>query len=86
LACGAPTVATAVSGSEAIGDAGVLVPPGDAGALAAAVDELLGDPGRRCRLSEAARERSASYDLGSTLRRNLELWARVVRARKARGR
>ena len=40
--------------------AGVLVPPGDPEALAAAVRELLEDPERRSRLGEAARQRIAS--------------------------
>jgi glycosyltransferase involved in cell wall biosynthesis len=86
LACGAPLVATSVSGSEAVEGAGVIVAPGDPRGLADAVDGLLDDPARRRELSLAARERSASYDLASTLRANLDLWARIVRARGSRGR
>jgi glycosyltransferase involved in cell wall biosynthesis len=40
-----------------VGDAGVLVPPGDAVALASAIAELLEDPARREELGEAARRR-----------------------------
>jgi glycosyltransferase involved in cell wall biosynthesis len=56
MACGLVTVAarsTAIP--EVIGDAGVLFEPGDAAALARAVLELLGDPGRRRTLAEAGR-------------------------------
>jgi glycosyltransferase involved in cell wall biosynthesis len=38
-------------------DLAVLVPPGDADALAAAIRELVGDPERRARLGERARRR-----------------------------
>ena len=41
-------------------DAAVLVPPGDAPALAAAVLAVLDDPGLAARLSEAARARAAA--------------------------
>jgi len=53
-----PVVATAVGGLPAIvrnGDLGLLVPPGDPAALAAAVVELLADPQRRARLGRAGR-------------------------------
>ena len=42
---------------EAVGDAGIVVPLGDAAALTRAFDELAADPERRRRLGEAARER-----------------------------
>jgi glycosyltransferase involved in cell wall biosynthesis len=60
MAHGAPVVATAVGGiPEAVRDGveGVLVAPGDAGALAAAVLGLLADPDARMRLGAAGRER-----------------------------
>ncbi|WP_232248421.1 glycosyltransferase family 4 protein [Streptacidiphilus rugosus] len=54
LRAGVPVVATAVGGlPELVGDAAVLVPPGDATALAAAVSSLLADPARRAELAEA---------------------------------
>jgi glycosyltransferase involved in cell wall biosynthesis len=59
MACGRPVVATAVSGSlDVIEDGvnGVLVPARSPEALATAVDDLLGDPARRDRLGQAARE------------------------------
>ncbi|MEW6583842.1 MAG: GT4 family glycosyltransferase PelF, partial [Actinomycetota bacterium] len=58
MASGRPTVSTDVGGvREAVGDAGLVVPPRDPGAIAAACLDLLGDPGRRRHLGRAARER-----------------------------
>jgi glycosyltransferase involved in cell wall biosynthesis len=59
---GRPVVATAVGGSpEAVEHdvTGLLVPKGDAHALATALSELLSDPGRRERMGKAAAARAA---------------------------
>jgi glycosyltransferase involved in cell wall biosynthesis len=58
MAAGAPTVATRVGGTpEAMthGESGLLVPPDDVGALAAAIDRLLDDPTTAAALGRAAR-------------------------------
>jgi glycosyltransferase involved in cell wall biosynthesis len=63
MACGRPVIAADAGGTaELVGreESGVLVPPGDAEALTAAVRELLEDPERRRRLGEAARQRIES--------------------------
>jgi glycosyltransferase involved in cell wall biosynthesis len=60
---GRPVVASAVGGSpEAVedGTTGLLVPKGDARALAAAVAGLLRDPERRARMGRAAAARAAT--------------------------
>jgi starch synthase len=60
LAAGLPVVASDARGaSDAVGDAGLVVPTGDAYALAAAIGELLDDPVRRAELARRARERVA---------------------------
>ncbi|HEX9709316.1 MAG TPA: glycosyltransferase family 4 protein [Candidatus Thermoplasmatota archaeon] len=60
LAC--PVVATAVGGlPEVVGDAGVLVRPGDPKALAAAVDLVAGGGAERDRLARAARAQAAKF-------------------------
>jgi glycosyltransferase involved in cell wall biosynthesis len=61
MAAGRPIVATRVGGIPALTgeDAAILVPPGDAGQLAAAILAVLDDPGRAARLSAAARDRAA---------------------------
>ena len=60
MACGLPCVASRLPGSTDTiiddGRNGVLVPPGDVGALAGAMTTLLGDPQRATALGTAARE------------------------------
>ncbi len=59
MSCGVPLVATRAGAiPQLAGDgAAVLVPPGDAGALAAALGMLLDDPVRRAALGRAGRDR-----------------------------
>jgi len=53
MACKTPVVSTTGGAlPEVVGDAGVLVPPGDSKALASAIVSLLDDPERRRRLGE----------------------------------
>jgi len=59
LGGGMPVVATRVAGIPEIvhdNETGLLVPPGDAGALGAALARLVADPALRTRLGRAARE------------------------------
>lgn len=60
MACGTPLVASAVGALPELvaGDAGLLVPPGDAAALAAALAELLGAPRRRTAMGAVGRGRA----------------------------
>lgn len=69
LGLGAAVVATDAGGTrEVTGDAAVLVPVGDAGALGAAVAAVLGDGARRDGLRAAARARAATLPtLGDVL-------------------
>ncbi|MEW1632488.1 GT4 family glycosyltransferase PelF [Streptomyces sp. NPDC093801] len=58
MSCGRATVSTDVGGvREAVGDAGLVVPPRDPEAMAEAALELLGDSPRRAAMGEAARLR-----------------------------
>jgi glycosyltransferase involved in cell wall biosynthesis len=64
MASGKAVVATDVGGvAEELGDAGVLVPPGDVPSLADAIRRLLEDPEERAALGEKALARSSAlYD------------------------
>jgi glycosyltransferase involved in cell wall biosynthesis len=74
---GCPMIGTNVDGiAEAIvdGTTGLLVPPGDPPALAAAMLELLRDPARARRMGEAARRRAEGlYSAAKVMPRQLQL-------------
>ncbi|MEY9875502.1 glycosyltransferase involved in cell wall biosynthesis [Streptacidiphilus sp. MAP12-33] len=62
MACGRATVSTDVGGvREAVGDTGLVVPPREPEALAAATLALLRDPWERARLGAAARRRVVEH-------------------------
>lgn len=62
LRLGVPLVATAVGGvPELVGDAALLVPYGDAGALGGAVAGLLGSPERCAELAVAGPVQAATW-------------------------
>lgn len=81
---GVPVVATAVGGiPEAIDDheTGILVPPADAEAMAAAIDELIVDEGLRRRIAAAARARVERDFSAPQMARSFEaLYAEISRA------
>lgn len=71
MAVGAPIVATDIPstrGTVTDEEQALLVPPGDASALASAVNRLLAEPGFAARLGEAARDRARDYDIERTTR------------------
>lgn len=70
FAAGLPVVATDVGGvREAVGDAAILVPPGDAEAAIAAVLALTGDPARRVELISAGLDYARDHTLDVEARR-----------------
>jgi glycosyltransferase involved in cell wall biosynthesis len=77
LAAGLPTVASRVGPLPELldlGRAGVLVPPGDPVALAAAIRALRADPARRTELARTGRLRAISqYEWSSVVSRALAL-------------
>jgi glycosyltransferase involved in cell wall biosynthesis len=79
MAGGVPVVATAVGGiPEVVGDAAVLVPPGDIAALAGALRDVVGDAALRARLSEQGPTRAATFTWARTAEGLVALWRSVV--------
>jgi hypothetical protein len=80
MAAGLPVVASAIPGYAEIlpPGCGRLVAPGDAGALAAALEELLGDPELRARMGAAGRKEARRYDWTSVVEDVLEIYRRAL--------
>ena len=79
MASGAPVVAS-VAGNlpDLAADAAILVPPGDADALAAGIAEVLGDPKLAARLSELGPIRAAGFTWAEAARQTAAVYGRVV--------
>jgi glycosyltransferase involved in cell wall biosynthesis len=79
LGAGVPAVASRLSGIPELvvdGDTGLLVPPGDSSALAAALRRLAADPGLRRRLGAAGRRKVlAEFDQRRSARALAALFA-----------
>jgi glycosyltransferase involved in cell wall biosynthesis len=86
MAHGRAVVATRVAGAaEQIvdGESGLLVPPSDVPALAAALHRLAGDPGLRSRLGAAAEARVAErFSLARTVTETLAIYEELAGARR----
>jgi phosphatidylinositol alpha-mannosyltransferase len=81
MAAGAPVVASDLDAFGRVlagGTAGVLVPRGDAGALATALGGLLADPDRRHSLAAAGRAVVAEYDWSVVAQRILGVYETVA--------
>ena len=78
-ACEVPVVATRVGGVPELvedGVTGLLTPPGDAPAMAAALEQLLSNPRLRAEMGRAARRRiMANFSIGGQVDRLLDLWS-----------
>lgn len=85
LAAGIPVVASDTGGIPEVlgGDCGLLVPPGDAHALARGIVDLIEDEGKRRELASRGTERALRYDIGRTIDGTLDVY-RAVLARKQR--
>jgi len=84
MRAGVPVVAAdtgGVSTTVTDGVTGLLVPPGDPGALAAALRRLLADEALARRLADAARRRSHDYSWPVLADRVLGLYQEVLATR-----
>jgi len=86
MACGTPVVASNVSAlPEVVGDAALQVSPLDVEALAGAMERLLRDDRLRSDLRERGLERAARFSWEKAARQTVEVYHRVVEARKEAG-
>lgn len=87
MACGLPLVSTRLSGIPEIvvdGENGLLVEPGDADALAGALEAVLDDPARAAAMGEAGRKRAeALFDLRRNVAELAGMFHRCMTAEKA---
>jgi glycogen synthase len=82
MACATPVVASAVGGIPEVvadGETGILVPPGDPGALADAVRRLVAAPDLAARLGQAGRHRvEARFTWDRVAGRTLEIYRDAI--------
>lgn len=79
MACGVPIVATTGGAlPEVVGDAGVLVPPGDSDALAQALRDLMDDPARRARLGQRGIARSGRLSWRRTAQETVDCYRELL--------
>jgi glycosyltransferase involved in cell wall biosynthesis len=84
MAAGRPVVATATGGIVDLvvdGHTGVLVPPGDAIALANALTSVLSDPARAARMGQAALEQVSRFTSSTVVTRIEAVYRRVAEER-----
>ena len=84
MSCGAPVVSTTAGAlPEVVGDAGILVPPADPAALAAAIAQLLDDPAKRAEFGVLARKRILEkFNWQGAARRTAEVYLEAIAQRQ----
>jgi glycosyltransferase involved in cell wall biosynthesis len=86
MAAGRPVVAAASGGIVDMvvdGVTGVLVPPGDASALARAIDSVLNDPHRGRAFGAAGRNRAREFTVSAVVERIERMYAGAIAQTKA---
>jgi glycosyltransferase involved in cell wall biosynthesis len=81
MALGRPPVVTSVGGLPELvthDRHGLLVPPGDPGALAAGIVTVLQDPALAERLGSAARRRAADFDIRAAIGRMEDVYGELL--------
>jgi glycosyltransferase involved in cell wall biosynthesis len=88
MAAGRPVVATTSGGIVDLvvdGQTGLLVPPGDAPALAGALARLLREPQTAAAFGAAGWERSRQFTIGALVERIEAMYLDAIAAKKAGG-
>jgi glycosyltransferase involved in cell wall biosynthesis len=80
LACGTPVITTAVSSMpEHVGQAGLLIPPGDENALTQAIISLLNDQELKSRLAVLGPPQAAQFTWTRTAHQTLQVYENVLK-------
>lgn len=80
MACATPTIAADSSSlPEVVGDAGLLVPPTDVAAMAAAIRRVLTDDQLVAQMSAAGRERSQQFSWRRSAEQTLQVYEEVCK-------
>jgi glycosyltransferase involved in cell wall biosynthesis len=90
MASGLPIVATEVSGTKQVmihGETGLLVAPGDVGALVSAIVAVLSDQARACAMGAAARDRvESAFSAKKQAEEHIALFRRAAECRTGKQR
>jgi glycosyltransferase involved in cell wall biosynthesis len=82
MAAGLPVIASDVPGlAQVVADNGVLVPPQDASALAAAIQRLLDSPEQRRQFAQKSVRRAADFDIQKTADGYVAIYEEVLSAK-----
>jgi phosphatidyl-myo-inositol alpha-mannosyltransferase len=88
MAAGTPVVASALDGYRNVATDGVdavLLPPGDADLLGAALSGLLADPARQKTLRDAGLARANDFSMSSLVDRYLEIYTELIETERQQG-
>ncbi|MEO6457197.1 MAG: glycosyltransferase family 1 protein, partial [Chloroflexia bacterium] len=87
MACGAPVITSNTSSlPEVVGDAGIMLPPGDPGAWAVGMRLMLSDQGTARELGTRGLERSKQFSWDRAARETLDVYRLVLGEKRKRGR
>jgi len=79
MAAGLPIISTDVGGvADIVTDNGILIPPGDASAMAQAMEELYRNRDALSRMAEASQKNVLAYDVSNTVAGYSRLYARFA--------
>ena len=79
MACGAPVVAArAATSPEVVGDAGLLIEPGDVAEMADAIEAVLSQADLAARLRETGRRRAGQFTWERTARETIRVYRRCL--------
>lgn len=83
MAAGLPVIASGIPpNKEALGDTGIIVPPGDAKALTKALNMLIGDPSLMRSVTQKEKERVKIFSVDNTVKTYEKLFEEILKKKK----